>query len=79
MPNVYELEKHLVSDSTKVPQYVINQLGEDAEEEIKHYPIAFGYTKETGWYILMSGQGPFIFWMEKEQRIVQAENGRRIE
>ena len=29
-------------------------------------PIGLGFTPETGYYIIASGQGPFVVWMEKE-------------
>jgi hypothetical protein len=28
-------------------------------------PTAVGYTEETGWFVLCSGQGPMIAWIEK--------------
>jgi hypothetical protein len=28
-------------------------------------PTAVGHTEETGWFVLCSGQGPMIAWIEK--------------
>lgn len=78
---VYELEKHLISKEKWgiVPQKVIDALGEPLEEAVKSGPVGVGYTKETGWFILMCGQGPFIFWLERESEgeYKNASDGRR--
>jgi len=80
---VYELERHMIpwdgNNPPEVPQIVIDALGEPLEQAVKSGPIGVGHTEETGWFILMSGQGPFIFWMEKEDegQYSQANDGRR--
>lgn len=82
--NVFELEKHMISPSEwseKIPSHVIEQLGVKTAEEVieeskRGGPIGFGYTEETGWYILMSGQGPFVFWIEKAKTICNEPLGR---
>lgn len=64
--SVFDLEKKLNSIDVVVPKVVEDALGGSFSEACKSGPVGFGYTEETGYFILMSGQGPFIFWLEKE-------------
>lgn len=69
--NVYKLEKKLIPPNkwNEVPKQLIEEaLKQPLNEASKEVPLGIGYTEETGWYILMSGQGPFIFWMENEDK-----------
>lgn len=83
--SVYELERQMISSSEwdKIPQEAHEMfkevLHESLEDACKSGPTGVGYTEETGWFILMSGQGPFIFWMENEDHgsYSMAPDGRR--
>lgn len=86
---VYELERRMIPteelDNTfqdGVPKCIEDALGQPWGEFLKEgIPTGIGHTEETGWFILMSGQGPFIFWIEKEDQGVyrNANDGRRDE
>ena len=61
--NIFELEKHLIPFTEweeKVPKFVRDMVDLDDGQ-----PTGIGYTEKTGWYILGTGQGPFVVWMEK--------------
>jgi hypothetical protein len=81
MTTVYELEHKILPEEEwgNIPQIVSDALGEPWEEAAKSVPLGIGHTEETGWFIVMSGQGPFIFWMEKEDEGTygHANDGRR--
>lgn len=72
--SVYELEKHLMPrsewDSIPLEAHAMFRevLNESLEDACKCGGVGVGHTEETGWFILMSGQGPFIAWMEHESR-----------
>jgi hypothetical protein len=76
---VYELEKFAYPPErwSEVPQCVVDVLGKSLEEASKEVPLSIGHTPETGWFILMSGQGPFIFWIENPGEYQTANDGRR--
>lgn len=78
---VYDLENHLLPKEIwdKAPRCVHDALGQPLNEACAEVPIAIGRTTLTGWFILMSGQGPFIYWLEYEDRGVygNASDGRR--
>ena len=61
--NVFKLEKYLIPPERwngEVPNFVRDKINPEDDS-----PIGFGYTKETGWFILGTGQGPFLIWKEK--------------
>jgi len=78
---VYDLEKHALTEEilNKVSPCVHDALGQPLEDACAEVPITVGHTTLTGWFILMSGQGPFIYWLEYEDRGVygNAPDGRR--
>lgn len=71
--NVFELESHGIpfkewsNHKDKLPQKIWGML----EEEIKNPsgPIMLAYKEGVGYYILASGQGPGVVWMENPQRV----------
>ena len=64
--DIFELERNMISfkDWKKlVPEHIYNEYL--APEVNEGCPIGCGYTKETGWFVIGSGQGPFLIFKEK--------------
>lgn len=58
-----DLEEHCISPSewSKAPKYV----REEAElAEAERIPTAIGHRDDIGWFILHSGQGPYIAYQD---------------
>lgn len=76
-PIVFELEKHLIravrncGDPAGPPweEETLAHFPEKYQDELRHPElygsIGIGHTEKTGWFILGTGQGPFIIWTEK--------------
>lgn len=74
--SIFELERHLVpfyewiNHREHLPSNIWNML-ENQFTAIENYgpgcvgPMGLGLDKELGYFILGSGQGPFVIWMEK--------------
>lgn len=79
--SVYDLERLALPPERwhVIPRCVETALGQSVEEASSEVPLCVGHLEITGWFIVMSGQGPFIFWMEKEENGTYgyATDGRR--
>lgn len=70
MKNVFALEKHLINyNEWLLHENNIPKEKWDILMDKESGPTGLGYTDETGYYILGTGQGPFVIWMEKEKSI----------
>lgn len=49
----------------KMPEKCKKVVDDDSDDA----PIGIGRNKEYGWFIACSGQGPFIAWTEKNERV----------
>lgn len=62
--NVFELEKKLIKhddfSNYNIPKEVLD-IYNDSEES---GPTGIGYDDEIGFFILGSGQGPFLIWQQ---------------
>lgn len=75
MLDIFELEKHLIDPNDwydhkdKLDINVWTDLENCLIDPMGSGPMGLGYTEETGYYILFSGQGPVVAWMEKPQYV----------
>jgi len=73
MLSIFDLEKngpipHEETDICK--NHVPEKVWEIYMQHIKEgYPIIFGLREDVGHYLLSSGQGPFVIWMENPQQV----------
>ena len=78
MINIFALEREMISRSKWRSFY--NEMPAECRkiiEKEKERPsglIGLGHNEEVGYFVLMSGQGPFICWAEKltQEEIVEA-------
>jgi hypothetical protein len=70
--NVFDLEKHLIPPNKWY--YHREKLDPNVLQDLENCLIdpwssggnmGLGYTEDTGYYVLFSGQGPGVAWMEK--------------
>lgn len=72
--NVFELEKSLIPSENWNARYKdMHPKCQDLVREMEldpfsqGGPIGIGFREDTGWFILCSGQGPFIHWIENDE------------
>ena len=59
-----DLEKNMLSyDDPKIPEPV-KARAEDPS--LAGYPVGIGHRDDVGWFILGTGQGPYVIWLENE-------------
>jgi hypothetical protein len=69
-PDAMSLEEHLVPPArwdVEVPPEVRLHGIEDEGS----YPVGYGRHPEKGWFVLGTGQGPFVIWAEWENEPVK--------
>lgn len=73
MLNIFDLERNgpipfheWDLHPNRIPLDIWNIIQENRKEG---YPILIGLREDTGYYVLSSGQGPFVVWMEKPQQV----------
>jgi hypothetical protein len=71
--NIFDLERNgpipfeeWHAHSKNLPVGVWNFILNNIEER---FSTMLGYRDDTGYYVLCSGQGPFVMWMEKSQPV----------
>jgi hypothetical protein len=70
-PNPMSLEKHMIPperwDREVPPEVRVYGI----EDEVVRYPVGYGRHPELGWFVISTGQGPFVVWAEWEQKPVK--------
>lgn len=67
-PSALSLEQHLIEpdrwDREVPPEVRIHGI----EDEVVRYPTGYGRHPELGWFVLSTGQGPFVVWAEWQEK-----------
>lgn len=64
-----ELEDHLIPPAEWKDRYA--EMPSECKKYVDHpdqegVSIGIGYKEDKGWFVLVSGQGPFVEWQEWE-------------